>query len=222
MVTGPLTDTLSGRLSVLYREIDGWVENTALNDRDETQEEEQVVRLGLHWQPTDALGIQFKYENAQFDTVGRNIELVGDVIREDLPPGTGTSYLTALPRFVANLNSLIDAGVRTGPKITSFVPDDGEYNDKRTAGAWDTSENDVDNFLFDANYEWCDHTLSFVTGYVEYDTSETYDVDNDGDEDLLVGNYLDQLTKPGADSYAQWQKEGRDCWFLENKTRSKR
>ncbi len=51
---------------------------------------------------------------------------------------------------------------------------------------------------------------------------EKMDVDNDGDEDLMVGNYLDQLTKPGPDTYAQWQKEGRDCWFLENKTRSKR
>ena len=209
VVTGPLTDTLSGRLSVLYREIDGWVENAALDDRDETQEEEQVVRLGLHWQPTDALGIQFKYENAQFDTEGRNIELVGDLVGEWLPPGTGTSYLTALPRFVANLNALIDAGVRTGPKITSFVPDDGKYNDKRTAGAWDTSENDVDNFLLDANYEWCDHTLSFVTGYVEYETSETYDVDYTAapilDDSRLSEDY-DQfsqeirLTSPGGET----------------------
>lgn len=97
----------------------------------------------------------------------------------------------------------------TGPKITSFVPDDGRYNDKRTAGAWDTSENDVDNFLLDANYEWCDHTLSFVTGYVEYDTSETYDVDYTAapilDDSRLSEDY-DQfsqeirLTSPGGET----------------------
>lgn len=47
---------------------------------------------------------------------------------------------------------------------------------------------------------------------------EKLDVDGDGDEDLLIGSYLDQLTKPGIDTYAQWQKEARDCWLLENQT----
>lgn len=51
-------------------------------------------------------------------------------------------------------------------------------------------------------------------------TLETADIDQDGDIDLFIGNYLDQLTPSGADRYAQWKAEGRDGWWLENTTRS--
>ena len=113
VVSGPLSDTFSGRMSVLYREMDGWVDNVTA-DRDEKQEKEQVVRLGGLWEPTDELSVQFKYENAQFDTDGRNLELINDIIREDNPAG-GRSYITGLTGLVSALNGSITAGRRTGP-----------------------------------------------------------------------------------------------------------
>ena len=175
VLSGPLSDTFSGRMSVLYREMDGWVDNVTA-DRDEKQEKEQVVRLGGLWEPTDDLSVQFKYENAQFDTDGRNLELINDIIREDNPAG-GRSYITGLTGLVSALNGLITAGRRTGPLITDYSVDDVTLNQERTAGAFDTSKNDVDNFLIDADYMIGDSTLTFVTGYVDYKTREGCDCD---------------------------------------------
>jgi iron complex outermembrane recepter protein len=208
VVTGPLTDTISGRLSMMYREMDGWTENMAVNNRDEKEEEETVMRLGLKWEATDDLTFNLKYENAQFDTVGRNIELLNDTVREDNPPG-GRSYLTALPGFVNTLNTLIGAGARTGPLITSYVQDDGKLNDKRTSGPWDSSQNNVDNWMLNTDYQLGDHTLTFVTGLLGYKSDESCDCDYTSapiiDNSILVEEF-DQfsqeirLTSPGGET----------------------
>jgi outer membrane receptor protein involved in Fe transport len=62
VLSGPITDTLSGRLSVLYREMDGNYTNT-FTGGDEKEEEEQVFRGSLLWQPTDELSVRVKYES---------------------------------------------------------------------------------------------------------------------------------------------------------------
>ncbi len=38
-------------------------------------------------------------------------------------------------------------------------------------------KNELDNFVLTANYDWNDHTITSITGYVEYDTFEILDVD---------------------------------------------
>ncbi|MDB2319635.1 TonB-dependent receptor [Porticoccaceae bacterium] len=48
VLSGPLTDNLSGRLAVMTRELDGYVKNTELG-ADEQNEDEQVVRATLRW-----------------------------------------------------------------------------------------------------------------------------------------------------------------------------
>lgn len=207
VLSGPLSDTFSGRMSLLYREMDGWVDNVTA-DRDEKQEKEQVLRLGGLWEPTDDLSVQFKYENAQFDTDGRNVELINDIIREDNPVG-GRSYITGLTSLVGLLNTLVTAGARTGPLITGYSLDDITLNQERTAGAFDSSKNDVDNFLIDADYMIGDSTLTFVTGYVDYKTREACDCDYTSapiiDGTTLVEDY-DQfsqeirITSPGGET----------------------
>jgi hypothetical protein len=46
-------------------------------------------------------------------------------------------------------------------------------------------------------------------------TIDHADLDGDGDQDLLIGNYLDQLTPVGP-RYADWQRQPTDWWWLEN------
>lgn len=208
VVTGPITDTLSGRLSVLYREMDGWVENVAADNREEKQEDETVVRVGALWQATDDLSVQFKYENAQFNTTGRNIEIVDDITLETNPPGA-RSYLTGLTGLVGTLNTLINLGARTGPLITGYVVDDAKLNQKRSAGPFDTSDNDVDNFMMNADYSLGESTLTFLTGYVQYTSNESCDCDYTSapiiDGSILKEDY-DQfsqeirLTSPGGET----------------------
>jgi outer membrane receptor protein involved in Fe transport len=207
VVSGPLSDSFAARLSVLYREMDGWVENVGEN-RDERQEEEQVVRLGGLWDVNDDLTVQFKYENAQFDTVGRNLELINDIVLETNPPG-GRSYITGLTGLVGLLNNLVTAGARTGPLIDGYLVDDVTKNQKRTAGAFDTSDNEVDNFTMNIDYQLGENTLTLVTGYIDFKSDESCDCDYtsapiiDGSaltEDFDQFSQEIRLTSPGGET----------------------
>jgi outer membrane receptor protein involved in Fe transport len=163
VVSGPLTDTLSGRIAFLGREMDGWVENAALSDRNEKQEEERVIRTQLRWDASDTLTFNLKYEKDKFDTVGRNIEDIDATVREDLTPlttfavpgdlaklgnpavdidpatglprgqGFGVDYLTALPGYVAFYNGFNNLVPALGVDIP-YVVDDGKYDGTRTSG----------------------------------------------------------------------------------------
>jgi len=207
VVNGPITDTLSGRLALLYREMDGWVENLAFKNRDEREEQEQFVRGSLRWQATDDLEFLGKYENAQFDTRGRNVELVNDIILETNPPGA-RSYITGITGLVNLVNSRIDQGLIKGPKITNYVVDDAKLDEKRTAGPYDKSDNNVNNFLLDAKYALGDHSLDFVTGYLYYKSKEMCDCDYSS-APMLDGSTLKEdydqfsqeirLTSPGGE-----------------------
>lgn len=207
VVSGPLSDSFAARLSVLYREMDGWVENAAA-DRDERQEEEQVIRLGGLWDVNDDLTVQAKYENATFDTVGRNIEIVNDFILETNPPG-GRTYLTGLTSLVGLMNNLVTAGARTGPLVTGYVLDDATQNQKRSAGAFDTSDNEVDNLTMNIDYQLGENTLTAVTGYIDFQADESCDCDYtsapiiDGSaltEDFEQFSQEIRLTSPGGET----------------------
>ena len=68
-LSGPLTDTLSGRLSGLYRDIEGSFDNTLTGDTDKAREE-TVIRAQLRWEPSDAISINLKLERSEFDDRG--------------------------------------------------------------------------------------------------------------------------------------------------------
>jgi iron complex outermembrane recepter protein len=170
VLSGPMSDTLSGRLSLLYREMDGYMDNAHL-DRDEKAEEESVIRASLRWEPTDRLTMNVKVERTTFDTEGRNVVLYNSIAL----PG-GTDYLSALAGAVSTYNDvLIPAGLRAGPEVP-YTPIEGKFNWNRAAGI-DESDNEMDNFTFKLDYELDAHTLTLVSGYVTYDTEEICDCD---------------------------------------------
>lgn len=72
VVSGPLSEQLSGRLVLSYREMDGWMTNTTLN-REEPNTQETYVRGTLMWE-TESLTALLKAETAEFDTAGRSLE----------------------------------------------------------------------------------------------------------------------------------------------------
>ncbi|TQV84012.1 TonB-dependent receptor [Exilibacterium tricleocarpae] len=98
VLSGPLSDTLAGRLAVKHSETDGFLENTLTGD-DEPAEDEFVIRGTLLWEPTDTLEVITKLETAEFDTNGRNTQ-----ISEVGSPGLLALYRLADPAFDGELN----------------------------------------------------------------------------------------------------------------------
>jgi outer membrane receptor protein involved in Fe transport len=68
-LTGALSDNFAARLAFKYKESDGWVENTFLN-QDEPQTEESVLRLTLAWAISENLDANFKYSRSDYEREG--------------------------------------------------------------------------------------------------------------------------------------------------------
>jgi iron complex outermembrane recepter protein len=72
VLSGPISETVGGRMAILSRKADGFIENTTL-DRMESADEDRVIRATLEWKPTDTWDITLKLEDGSFDSIGRNI-----------------------------------------------------------------------------------------------------------------------------------------------------
>ena len=156
VLSGPLTDTLSGRLSIMGRDMDGYYDNTTLN-RDESGDKEQVIRGQLQWDASEDLTMNLKLETGSFDTKGRNLEAINPVEK----PG-GLPYATAL------------LGATGGAYVL-----DTEQDFKRQSNG-DFSNNDTKNATLTIDYALGDHTLTAITGYNAYNYEEDCDCDFTG------------------------------------------
>ncbi len=160
VLSGPITETLGGRLAILESSIDGFIENTTLQ-RDESGDKNRVVRATLQWQPTDAWDITLKAEDGSFDSDGRNIEVVKPV---EIPDSTGNStpYAKALQFFTAGKYLL-----------------DTTHDWKRQSNG-DYSYNDTENVTLTIERDIGEHTLTSITGYNAYTYEELCDCDFTG------------------------------------------
>lgn len=152
VLSGPISDTVGGRLAILQSSIDGFMENTTL-DRDESGDKNRVIRATLQWQPSDLWDITLKLEDGSFDSEGRNIEVVKPV---------GGSYANALAFFTQGAYQL-----------------DTTHDWKRQSNG-DYSYNDTENITLTIERELGEHTLTSVTGYNAYTYQELCDCDFTG------------------------------------------
>ena len=191
VLSGPLTERLSGRFSALYRDMDGAYTNT-LSGGDEKREEERVLRAQLLWQPIDTLSVLAKYERSDFDDFGRNVELAQSIVREDLAAqGRGIDYISALNNFVAAGNAA--RGLQ--PPI-AYSGIDGRLNRVR-GGNGDFHDNSSEVFVLTADYALGDHTLTSTTGYLKYA------FDQDCDCDFTSASIFNALQSEGFDQFSQ-------------------
>ena len=65
-LSGPLSDTFRARAAFKYRDIDGWIDNTA-NGRVGPAEEDKLFRLSAEWDVSETLQAFFKFERAEID-----------------------------------------------------------------------------------------------------------------------------------------------------------
>ena len=160
VLSGPITDTLGGRLAVMQSSLDGYMENTTLN-RDESSDKNRVIRATLNWQPSDLWDITLKLEDGSFDSDGRNIEVVKPVEIPG-PNGNSVSYANALAFLTQGQYQL-----------------DTTHDWKRQSNG-DYSYNDTDNITLTIERELGEHTFTSVTGYNAYTYEELCDCDFTG------------------------------------------
>ncbi|WIO73312.1 TonB-dependent receptor [Porticoccaceae bacterium LTM1] len=182
VLSGPLSDSVRGRLAVLDRSMEGYVENTTLG-RDEKQEDERVIRGSIEWDISENWLLFAKAERTEFDVDGRNIEMFNSVAL----PG-GPDYLTVL---------------NTIQGVLGRDPVDGNLDRVRDSNG-DNSRDTVDNLTVELKYQLGEHTLSWISGLVEYDHTELCDCDftgakifiADGSEDFEQVSHELRLTSP--------------------------
>lgn len=162
VLSGPISDTVGGRLAILSRSNDGFIENTTLA-RNESADKDQVVRATLAWKPSDTWDITLKLEDGSFDSNGRNIEVVKPVTNPLLNP-------TNDPNPYKTILSYLTAG--------KYLLDTTEDGMRQSNG--DYSYNDTSNITLTAEHELEGMTLTSVTGYNGYTYSELCDCDFTG------------------------------------------
>lgn len=201
-VSGPLSDTVSARLSGLYRETEGIYENTFTGDNDK-YEEETVIRGQLRWEPSDAVAVNLKVEHSEFDDRGRNVELTQSIVREDLPAGVGIDHISAVDRAVFAGNNLLGLD-----PLIPYSGIDGKL-DRIRGGNTDYHTTEVDAAVL--NVDWnLDNgfTLSSVTGYLDYAYTQDCDCDFSsalifqaiGNEEFEQFSQELRLTSPGGET----------------------
>lgn len=67
VLSGPISDTVSGRLAVRYDGFDGWWDNEQLNEEG-PDKDNWYARASLRWEATDTLEILAKIEYGEFET----------------------------------------------------------------------------------------------------------------------------------------------------------
>ncbi len=193
MVSGPLTDTLRGRLALRYYNDGGYYDNN-LNGDEEAGREDITWRGTLAWDINDRTEAILKVEQTSFDLDGRSDEIVFAYAN----PIEGDALFGLTYPESAEL-----VGTLTGQDIGS---DDGRQDFRRNTNLDETSETNTDNVTLTINWEGDYFTVTSVTGYLAYDTDDLLDTDGSGidaftthqQEDYDLFSQVLRFTSPGG------------------------
>ncbi|BFM14927.1 TonB-dependent receptor [Maricurvus nonylphenolicus] len=196
VVSGPITENLSGRLAIMDRTMDGYFDNEFL-DNDEQDDDETFIRGTLVWDASDDLSVTLKVEDGSFDSKGRNIG-----VTQETTLGA-TSYEAQLDRLTGiNANQ----GLLTGGALPSITSAGSSYSlntngdDFERTSNGDFSENDMENVTITVEYGIGDYTLTSITGYNAYEYTEHCDCD-------FISAELIELTS--EEEFEQYSQEFR-------------
>jgi outer membrane receptor protein involved in Fe transport len=167
VLSGPLSDSIAGRLAVRYADYGGYYYNSFL-ERDEEQRDEMAVRGTLRWEGGDNSELIIKFENNTVDGKGEGHELIFgyDTL---IPDFAGLDY----PGVVATLQGLYNFGIF--PPNPAFPPpidvgNDEISMDRVRRSAFDGyQELDLNKVQVTYNQDFDNFTFTSVTGYIEYE-----------------------------------------------------
>lgn len=165
VVSGPLGDTLSGRLVGRLAEGDGYMDNS-LTGNSEPERDEWALRGVLEWAPTDRLTATLKAEAGAYDVVGRAEQLT-----------------RAEPTLVALVQAIDPA---------AEIDFDYDKSGPGTEPLFDQESDDTDTqtYALTLEYQLGEHDLTSITSYTDYDVDAS--IDADFTNLSLLGYELDQ------------------------------
>lgn len=177
-LSGPLSNQFALRVAGKYRETEGYLKNSFLNE-DEPALEDTLFRLTAVWQPTDDVDINLKYSHADYQRSGA--------------PSTTTLYLDAASRdqlvpnrspFASVAYQIIDAVYpqlteQSQQEFTTFKDNNlGPNRSGRNIGKYaNGSDNQTDNVALNMAWQLAEVTLSSTTGWSAYDFVDGLDAD---------------------------------------------
>ncbi len=185
-LSGPITDTLSGRLSAIIRAADGYVDNEATGSAGPVSDQ-WGARAILRWDATDTLTMRFKFERSRDEMKGAPYSMLVNTQLEGPGAPPLFSHLDIVPPQFTNVPS--------GDAFETSVINEfqGETID------WDT-KNDYTNALYQLEYEFGEYTLTSITGYTDFHVKDLKDLD------------ISPVTLIGADAqedFDQWSQDIR-------------
>ena len=211
VLSGPITDTLSGRIAVRGYQMDGYLDNILTNE-DGPERDDKTVRVQLAWDATENLTINGKWENSQFEQTQQFTQLsVSD------PTGTGIAFgglnsaLVAVGSGTGNGAERFDneravdndGGIVLGQVVPEYAglpgfPDKPEF-----------SNNEMDLGTITIDWAVGDHTITAITGYASYDYQDICDCDFaaipliqvDATESYEQFSQEIRLTSPGGERF---------------------
>jgi outer membrane receptor protein involved in Fe transport len=167
-VSGPLTDTLRGRVAFMAREMNnGWVDNQFYGEN-YPQTDEWAGRASLEWDMTDATLVSFKYEHGEWDNNGQPWEI------RKLGPLAAAAQLA--PVIAPNDPAF-------GQKLVGIEDDiDGKTQHGQTdpvldLGSSQVFEGDLDEYVLTVDHQFDSATLTGILGYSEYNFGRALDAD---------------------------------------------
>jgi iron complex outermembrane receptor protein len=184
ILSGPFSESVSGRLAIRKRDMDGYMSNPTLGT-DDPEQDELTLRGTLQW-TGDRADVTLKYERNEYDTVGRNIEIIDDVYGFPFPIPTNANQIP--------YSTLQVLGFMQNPTALDVT-----QNYIRSSGG-DTSTNESDNFSLTVNWDFSGFTLTSVSAYLQYEFQELCDCDFSS---------ANVLVAPLAEDYDQFSQELR-------------
>lgn len=191
-VTGPITDTIAARLDGVWVKRDGFYNDTA-NDRDINNRDRYFLRGQLLFEPTDALSVRLIADYTSRDEECCAATYVGPSVNQyignlNTPTAVGAG---ATPTSNNIINVLRDLGQSVGAFNQGYSRDISVSPGRSFAG----KTKDY-GFSGQIDYDFGGATLTSITAYREYRSSQAGDVDY-GTVDILY-------RAPDADAYRQF------------------
>ena len=173
VLSGPIASGLYGRIALRDYQENGYVNNT-IKGTDEPSRDDTMVRAILQWDITDAFSLRLKAERSDFDTRGRQIEILQD-----------EAGVNSLGNRIQRLESRSPTGLADSIPYRAFLRNVGDrdaiaetsLNYRRQADDAEFSNNELYNYTLHAEYQLGEFSLISVTGFTGYEFDESCDCD---------------------------------------------